>query len=123
MSDEELERIMRKKLLKYMRMIELSKRKAEEEKRIKEKKEKILRGILTEKAYDYLLNLRKSQAKVAEQVENIVLYLFLNDQLTEKLTEIDLMYLKRKLTGETGRIYVKSKEGTFLLSDFLRRSN
>jgi len=123
LSDEELERIMRKKLLKYMRMIELSKRKAEEEKRIKEKKEKILRGILTEKAYDYLLNLRKSQAKVAEQVENIVLYLFLNDQLTEKLTEIDLMYLKRKLTGETGRIYVKSKEGTFLLSDFLRRSN
>ena len=105
-----------------MKMAEKERLRREEEEKIRDRKEKILKTILTEKAYKHLLNLRREEGKIANQLENIVLYLFLNGQLKERLTELEIEYIKRKIKGESGRIYVKTKEGTFSFEDFLRKS-
>lgn len=106
-----------------MKIAEREKLRREKEKKIRERKEKILRSILTDKAYNYLLNLRGTETEIASQIEDIVLYLFLNGQLKKKLTELEMEYIKRKIKGEEGKIYVKTKEGMFSLGDFFKKSS
>ena len=123
MADKELERIMRKKLEKYMELAKKAKEKEKEKREAEEAKERFLRKVLTEDAYDYLLNLRSSSRRLAEQIENTIIYLFMNGYVSPKLTKLDLMYLKRRITGEKGKIYVSSREGTFSFEEFIRKSS
>ena len=121
MEDKELEKIMRRKMLEYMRRIERQRKLEEEKKRLRERREQIIKEVLTDNAYAYLLSLREKSRDLSEQIENVILYLVINGLISRKLEKIDLMYIERKLRGETGKIYIKTKEGTFSFEDFLRR--
>ncbi|MFQ5711470.1 MAG: DNA-binding protein [Candidatus Geothermarchaeales archaeon] len=123
-TDEELERLIHKK---YVELI----RRAEEEKKLKEKREKfeekakrarekVLRNILYQDAYKHLVKLRKEKPSIAQRIENLIIGLVLSGRLKSRVNLIDLEWLERKITGIEPQIFVKRKGEVKSLSEFFR---
>ncbi|MEM3585959.1 MAG: DNA-binding protein [Candidatus Jordarchaeaceae archaeon] len=113
MSDEELEAIKRRKLMELMQKnLEQKQQKERQEsiqKELAEKKGMVLKYILMSDALNYLENLRSTKPKVAEQIEDAIIFLVAQKRILRKLDKIDIMRIERKLEGVEPRIMFKPR--------------
>ncbi len=113
---DEIERIKRKKMAKYTKMIE--EKKKEEEQEIQERQ--FLNKILLPDAANYLNSVVKPST--AKKIRRLIINLILSNQIPidqiEPLTKLDIKILERKVEGKESKIfYQKRGEETRNLSD------
>ncbi|WP_457615375.1 DNA-binding protein [Methanopyrus sp.] len=111
MTDPELERIRRKKIMELQRKLgESSEEKVEgeeEEKKALEEAQRraMLRKILTSKARERLARVRLARPQLAQAVENYLLQLAQTGQLREKIDEDQLKRILKQLSDATRKEY------------------
>jgi len=117
--DKDLEMIKRKKLLKYYKEYIKSQLKKVEEKGDEDVYEKV-RPIFTEDAYKWLLKIKSTKRSTADEILKNILFLVLNG-LVDIPIEYDVVeYLRRKVEGESGKIYVYRRGELKEFSETLR---
>ena len=113
MSDDELEAIKRRKMLKLMQKTLAQKQQKEKQgnaqKELAEKKQMVLGYVMLPEALSYLEHLRKAKPKIAEQIEDAIIMLVAYRRLQRRLTKIDVMRIERRLEGVEPRIVYKKK--------------
>ena len=108
--DKDLEFLKRKKLLKYYR--EYLKKQLENVSKGKEEKEDVylkIKQIFEEDAYQKLLSIRREKPQTADIILKNILYLLMNGLLDIPVDYTVVEYLRRKIEGESGKIYVYKK--------------
>jgi len=108
--DKELEFIKRKKLLKYYR--EYLRKQLEEVSKKDEDKGDIylkVRQFFEEDAYNKLIEIRNRKPEVADNILKNILYLVLNGFVAIPVDYVTVEYIRRKIEGESGKIYVYKK--------------
>jgi DNA-binding TFAR19-related protein (PDSD5 family) len=106
---DELERIKMKKMEELRRQMELKRKLEQDKKKTGETKKKILTAALEPAAFQYLEELRKRDAPTAEEIENVVIRLVLNQQLRYRLEAIDIEALERRIKGIEPKIVIKRR--------------
>ncbi|RLI25234.1 MAG: DNA-binding protein [Candidatus Hecatellales archaeon] len=99
-SDEELERIKRQRLLELQR-------KAAEEERLKAERQAALRIVLTPEARQRLTNIRMVRPEFAEQLENQLLQLAQAGKLPVPVTDEQLKKILEALTSRRRDIRIR----------------
>lgn len=108
--DKELEFIKRKKLLRYYR--EYLKKQLEEVSRKDEDRGDIylkVRQFFEEDAYNKLIDIRNRKPEVADTILKNILYMILNGLVGIPVDYVTVEYIRRKIEGESGKIYVYKK--------------
>ncbi|HIE37383.1 TPA: hypothetical protein EYP83_04360 [Candidatus Geothermarchaeota archaeon] len=107
--DRELEKIMKKKMRIYMEM--MNRKKDVEETKVDEEVDIIqkVKRIFTDDGYKHLINIASRDRYLAEQIIKIFLELIYLGYISPPIDYILVEKLRRKLTGETGKIYVYKK--------------
>ncbi len=108
MEDKELEKIMQRKMMEYMERL----RRMQEQGSEKERREDILekiRPLLTSDAYNHLKKIRSGNPRLGEEMIKILIELLYLGYLRTPIDYVVVERLRRKLTGETGKIYVYRK--------------
>jgi len=117
--DKDLEMIKRKKLLKYYKEYIKNQLKKVEEKSDEDAYEKV-KPIFTQDAYKWLLKIRSTKKSTADKILKNILFLVLNG-LADIPIEYDVVeYLRRKIEGESGKIYVYRRGELKEFGDTLR---
>jgi len=103
--DKDIEFLKRKKLLKYYkeyirRQIKSLSHKQEED------VYKKVRHLFEEDAYEKLIEIRRDNSKVADTILKNILYLLLNGLINVPVDYVTVEYMRRKIIGESGKIYV-----------------
>jgi len=108
--DKELEFIKRKKLLRYYREY-LKKQLEEVSKKDKDKGNIYLkvRQFFEEDAYNKLIEIRNRKPEVADTILKNILYMILNGLVGIPVDYVTVEYIRRKIEGESGKIYVYKK--------------
>ncbi|WP_457619828.1 DNA-binding protein [Methanopyrus sp.] len=110
MTDPELERIRRKKIMELQRKLEESREEKVEEEREKKALEEaqrraMLRKILTPEARERLARVRLARPQLAQAVENYLLQLAQTGQLKEKIDEGQLKRILKQVSDATRKEY------------------
>lgn len=107
--DRELEKIMKKKMRIYMEMMnrkkDTGKSKTDEEMDILQR----VKRIFTDDGYKHIMGIASKDKSLAEQIIKIFVELIYLGYISPPIDYILVEKLKRKLTGETGKIYVYKK--------------
>lgn len=104
MEDKELEKIMQRKMMEYMERLRKTQEQTQEERRedILEK----IRPLLTQDAYNHLKKIRDRDPRLGGEMIKILIELLYLGYIRTPIDYVVVERLRRKLTGETGRIYV-----------------
>ncbi len=113
--DAELASIRRKKMLQLMEREKRLREQQEREQKTKEERTKLLQRFLAPDAQAYLSSLREREPTVAKRIEDVFLYLIVYRGLRQIFSQIDVMYVERRIKGEGPRIRVQ-RDGE--ISDF-----
>ncbi|WP_456482367.1 DNA-binding protein [Methanopyrus sp.] len=110
MTDPELERIRRKKMMELQRKLEESREKKAEEERERKALEEaqrraMLRRILTPEARERLARVRLARPQLAQAVENYLLQLAQTNQLKGKVDEDQLKKILKQVSNATRKEY------------------
>jgi DNA-binding TFAR19-related protein (PDSD5 family) len=106
---DELERIKMKKMGELRRQIEMKQKLEQDKKKTGETKKKVLTAALEPAASQYLEELRKRDVPTAEEIENVIIRLVLNQQLRYRLEAIDIEALERRIKGIEPKIVIKRR--------------
>lgn len=109
--DDEIEYIKRKKMVEYMRRYFESLSKKEVKEKGVDLYEKI-RPFLKDRAFRYLMYLRKTKPALADKIVKYIIISILNGLLDYPIDELTIEVMEKKLEGYKGRIYVE-KRGEF----------
>ncbi|MHA1381752.1 MAG: DNA-binding protein [Candidatus Helarchaeota archaeon] len=119
MSDDELERLRKKRMEKFQKRLidakeqEKKQKLLEEEMKKKSEEEdiaklKILKAVLFPDAYVYFTKeLSLEHPKVANKILEVLIYLISRNQLQDRVSKNDLIILKRRILGIGPKIKVK----------------
>lgn len=118
--DKELEEIMYRKMRRYMKLIEKKKDAQAMENQQKTDIFEKVRRIFTEDGYNHLIKIASSERALAEKMIAIFIELIYMGYLAPPIDYILVERLRRKLTGEKGRIYVYKKGELKDLSESLK---
>jgi len=119
--DKDLEMIKRRKLLKYYREYLASQlKKVEESKKADEDVYIKVKPLFKEDAYNWLINIRKNKPAVADEILKAILYLVLNGMAGIPIEYELVELLRRKIEGESGKIYVYRRGEMKEFGDILR---
>ncbi len=106
---DELERIKMRKMEELRRQMDLKRKLEQDKKKTGETKKKILTVALEPAAFQYLEELRKRDEPTAEEIENVIIRLVLNQQLKYRLEAIDIEALERRIKGIEPKIVIKRR--------------
>jgi DNA-binding TFAR19-related protein (PDSD5 family) len=106
---DELEKIKLKKMEELRKQMELRQKLEEDKKKSGETKKKILASVLEPAAFRYLEELWKRDARTAEEIENLIVRLTLNQQLKYMVEQVDLEALERRIKGIEPKITIKRR--------------
>ena len=106
---DELERIKLKKMEELRKQIELKQKMEQDKKKSIETKKKVLVAVLEPTALQYFEELKKRDASTANEIENLIIRLVLNQQLKYKLDQVDLEALERRIKGVEPKITIKRR--------------
>jgi len=119
--DKDLEMIKRRKLLKYYREYLASQlKKVEESKKADEDVYIKVKPLFRKDAYNWLINIKKNKPTVADEILKAILYLVLNGMAGIPVEYELVELLRRKIEGETGKIYVYRRGEMKEFGDVLR---
>jgi len=119
--DKELEKILKKKLKMYMES--LKQREEDEKEGEKEDIFKKAQPLFTEDGYKHLINIKKRDEELAEKILGYIVQLIYSGLLKSKADYVMVERLRRRISGETGKIYVYKKGELKDLSSSLREEN
>ena len=120
--DKDIEFLKRKKLLKYYR--EYLKRQLESlSKKEEEDVYERVRQLFDEDAYQKLIEIRKNMPRVADTILRNILYLLINGLLSIPIDYITVEYMRRKITGVSGKIYIDRRGELKELGEKLREKD
>jgi DNA-binding TFAR19-related protein (PDSD5 family) len=106
---DELERIKLRKMEELRKQIELKQKMDLDKKKSSETKKKVLVAVLEPAALQYFEELKKRDASTANEIENLIIRLVLNQQLKYKLDQVDLEALERRIKGVEPKITIKRR--------------
>jgi DNA-binding TFAR19-related protein (PDSD5 family) len=106
---DELERIKLKKMEELRKQIELKQKMELDKKKSSETKKKVLVAVLEPAALQYFEELKKRDVSTANEIENLIMRLVLNQQLKYKLDQLDLEALERRIKGVEPKITIKRR--------------
>lgn len=117
MSDDESELAMirRKKMAELMAREKEQKAERERKMKVDVERGKLLKRFLEPDAFAYLERLKQSEPDVGSKVEEIVLYLVVNQGIREMFGQTEIVYIERQVKGEEPKIRVE-RDGE--VSDF-----
>lgn len=119
MSSDELDLIMRKKMLEYMSKLVEKKEEPDRASKVGAFFEKI-KPLLTPEAYGYLLSINKSKPDIGLKVASILVYLAANGLIDLPIDKLTVEVVEKKLEGYTGKIYIKRGGELKELGDILK---
>ncbi len=108
MEDKELEKILQRKMKAYMEQLmkQMEEKKKEEDK--KDVYEKV-KPLFTDDGYKHLIKIREANTEVADKILATIIQLIYMGMLRSKADYIIVEKLRRKIVGESGKIYVYRK--------------
>ena len=115
---KEIEMIMRRKMIQYMKN-QLMKQLREAEKKHRDIYDEI-KIVLTDDAYKYLIHLKNTKKKIADNIVKCIVTGLYYGMLQYPIDKLLIEYLERKLEGRTGQIYVERRGETKGLEDIFR---
>ncbi len=106
--EDELERIRHKKMAEIMKRIEMQKKQEELKKTKEENTDQFLKIIMVPEAYKYYKEqIVPQRPHIANQIIEVIQYLFQAGILRSKLTREQLILIDRKLSGVGPSIRIK----------------
>jgi len=121
--DKELEEIMKKKMKRYMEMIDRKKSNEVIENQQKTDLFQKVKRIFTEDGYSHLMKIASSNRGLAEKMIAIFIELIYMGYIAPPIDYVLVEKLRRKLTGEKGKIYVYKKGELKDLSESLKEED
>jgi len=103
--DKDIEFLKRKKLLEYYKEYIRRQIKSLSHKQEEDVYEKV-RQLFEEDAYEKLIEIRRDNSKLADTILKNILYLLLNGLINVPVDYVTVEYMRRKIIGESGKIYV-----------------
>lgn len=107
--------IRRKKMAKLMQEEKKQQQQKEREEKAGKERKKILQKFLADDASAYIDSLRESNASVAKQIEDVIIYLIIYRGIRQRFTQLEVRYIERQIKGEEPKIRVQRNGET---SDF-----
>ncbi len=107
MMGEDLEELKRRKLLELQQRLQEEQIKEEQRRQMSIQRRSILMEILTPDARSRLTNVKLARPEYAEQVENLLIQLAQSGQLKQKITDIQLKEILRKLSMKKKEINIR----------------
>ena len=118
MSDDELEKLRAKRKKQFMSRISQAKKEEElkkeaeefnqqQQSELDEKKDLIMERVLYPDAYEYFKSIKNQNPSLARTMEDTIIYLIAQNQITSKVKKVELQILERKIIGKEPTIKVK----------------
>ncbi len=121
--DKELEEIMKRKMRRYMELMDKKKSSEIQESQQKADIFQKVRRIFTEDGYNHLMKIASTNKALAEKMIAIFIELIYTGYITPPIDYILVERLRRKLTGEKGKIFVYKKGELKDLSESLKEED
>lgn len=121
--DKELEEIMKKKMRRYMELMDKKKNTEVVDNQQKIDVFQKVKRIFTDDGYNHLMKIASSNKALAEKMIAIFIELIYMGYIAPPIDYILVEKLRRKLTGEKGKIYVYKKGELKDLSESLKEED
>jgi DNA-binding TFAR19-related protein (PDSD5 family) len=105
--DPDLAIIRRKKMAQMIKREKQIQAAREQEEKVGVERAKLLGRFLTTEAFSYLSNLRTENQGVANQVEEVILYLIVYRGYRQQMSQLDVRYIERQVRGEEPKIRIQ----------------
>ncbi|NHI94604.1 MAG: hypothetical protein EAX96_19085 [Candidatus Lokiarchaeota archaeon] len=121
MSDDELEKIRARRRQQFMNRISEAKKEEEikkeeenlvqkQQSELEEKKEIIMERVLYPDAFDYYKTLKSQNPTLTQTIENTLIYLIAQNQITSRIKKVELQIIERKIIGKEPTIKIKRND-------------
>ena len=114
--------IRRKKMAELMAREKKMKATREQQEKVIEEREKLLRRFLEPDALKYLEDLKTREPPIGNRIQEVILYLIIYRGLKQAVTKIDIMYVERQLKGEGPKIRVQRDGETSDFGTYVREA-
>jgi len=105
---DELERLRHEKMLQMMKRIEEAKKQEEAKKHTENKTDEFLKNLMMPDAYQYYKEtIVPQRPKIATRILEVLQYIVSMEDLPNKVTQEELIFIDRRLSGEGPTIKVK----------------
>lgn len=107
-NSKDIEMIMRRKMIQYLRQ-QLLKQIRETEKKSEEDIYVKIKPLLKNEAYKYLINLKNTKKNVADKIVRYIISGIYYGMIEYPVDKIVIEFLERKIEGRTGQIYIQRR--------------
>ncbi|MFW9846988.1 MAG: DNA-binding protein [Candidatus Thorarchaeota archaeon] len=90
------------------------------EEKVGAERSKLLQRFLTTDALSYLTKMKDTTPAIAKQVEEVILYLIVYRGYRQQMSQLDVRYIERQVTGEETKIRVQRDGETSDFGSYVR---